>query len=249
VCPQELIHIDEGDIRGIPQYLGSRTGKDCIGCMRCVAICPGLAITLVDARKDAVHPIVTVPLEFGRDAVTPGSAVLALDTEGTPLGEFAVLEVLDLPNHDRTVLVRLQAPADVAPRIAGIRMQEPWIGEPLPEAVEPLHDHDIVCRCERVTAGEIRALIRAGHRDMNEIKALTRAGMGACGGKTCRMLLLRLFRECGVPEEEVVDTVPRPLFVEVPLSTLAGANSTGLAMPSRAGNQDDSPVGKVEHGW
>ena len=244
VCPQGLIHIDEKDIRKLPNYVAEDVGRDCIGCLRCVTVCPGLAITLVDAREDADHPTVTVPLEFGRDAVVRGSTVLALDTEGTPVGEFLVQEVLDLPNNDRTVLVRLQAPADLAPRIAGLRMQEPSIGDALPEAVEPLRDHDIVCRCERVTAGEIRALIHAGHRDMNEIKALTRAGMGACGGKTCQTLIRRLFRECGVPEEAIINAVPRPLFVEVPLGTLAGAEPTAS---SRAGNPEDSPDGMVEH--
>ncbi len=247
VCPQGLIHIDASDIRHTPEYVAERVGKDCIGCMRCVAVCPGLAITLVDAREDADYPTVVVPLEFGRDAVAPGSTVLALDTEGESLGRFTVRDVLDRPANDRTILVRLQVPADVASRIAGIRMQESWVGEALPEAVQPLHDHDIVCRCERVTAGEIRALIRAGHRDMNEIKALTRAGMGACGGKTCRKLILRLFRECGVPEHEIIDAVPRPLFIEVPLGTLAGAGSARSASSSRAGNPTDSPDGMVEH--
>ena len=244
VCPQGLIHIDEGDIRHLPRYVAEDVGKDCIGCLRCVTVCPGLAITLVDAREDAEHPTVIVPLEFGRDAVARGSTVLALDTEGTPVGEFLVQQVLDLPNNDRTVLVRLQAPADLAPTIAGLRMQEPSIGEALPEAVAPLRDHDIVCRCERVTAGEIRTLIRAGHRDMNEIKALTRAGMGACGGKTCRTLIRRLFRECGVPEDAIIDAVPRPLFVEVPVGTLAGAKSP----QSAASNAAESPVGTVDHG-
>jgi sarcosine oxidase subunit alpha len=58
---------------------------------------------------------------------------------------------------------------------------------------------------------------------MNEIKALTRAGMGACGGKTCNGLIKRAFSELGVPLEEVTDNVHRPLFVEVPLGVLAGA--------------------------
>ncbi|MCK5828300.1 FAD-dependent oxidoreductase, partial [Candidatus Bipolaricaulota bacterium] len=65
VCPQGLIHIDEADIRGIPQYMAAEIGKDCIGCMKCVAICPGLAITLFDGRKDVAHPTVTIPFEFG----------------------------------------------------------------------------------------------------------------------------------------------------------------------------------------
>ncbi|MCK7482523.1 MAG: hypothetical protein M0C28_39425 [Candidatus Moduliflexus flocculans] len=32
------------------------------------------------------------------------------------------------------------------------------------------------------------------------MKAVTRAGMGACGGKTCTTLIQRLFREEGVPD-------------------------------------------------
>jgi hypothetical protein len=65
---------------------------------------------------------------------------------------------------------------------------------------------------------------------MNHIKAVTRAGMGACGGKTCTNLIKRLFREEGVPVDQVVESVRRPLFVEVPLGVLAGAVSgEGLA--------------------
>jgi sarcosine oxidase subunit alpha len=73
-----------------------------------------------------------------------------------------------------------------------------------------------------VTAGEIRALIQDGYRDMNEIKAVTRAGMGACGGKTCAALILRLFKEEGIISADVTEGVKRPLFVEVPLGLLAG---------------------------
>jgi NAD(P)H-nitrite reductase large subunit len=81
----------------------------------------------------------------------------------------------------------------------------------------------IVCRCERVKAGEIRSLIRQGIRDFNEIKTITRAGMGACGGKTCTSIIKRIFREEGIPEEEVTDQTKRPLFMEVPLGTFAGS--------------------------
>jgi sarcosine oxidase, subunit alpha len=58
---------------------------------------------------------------------------------------------------------------------------------------------------------------------MNEIKALTRAGMGACGGKTCSSLILRAFQELGIDPQQVTPNVQRPLFVEVPLGLLARA--------------------------
>jgi len=82
----------------------------------------------------------------------------------------------------------------------------------------------IVCRCERVTMKEIKAVIQAGCRDVNEIKAITRAGMGACGGKTCEPIIMRAFKEAGIPESEVTAHVHRPLFVEVPFGVLAGIN-------------------------
>lgn len=45
----------------------------CSGCERCVVICPGLAITLVDYRKDADRPEITIPFEFLRDLINPWS--------------------------------------------------------------------------------------------------------------------------------------------------------------------------------
>jgi NAD(P)H-nitrite reductase len=83
-------------------------------------------------------------------------------------------------------------------------------------------DDEVICRCERVTAGTIRSLIRAGIRDMNHIKGVTRAGMGACGGKTCTGLIRQLFREEGIPPEQVTESTKRPLFMEVPLGAFAG---------------------------
>ena len=85
-----------------------------------------------------------------------------------------------------------------------------------------MSDDTVVCRCERVTAGEIRALIRQGMRDVNEIKTVTRTGMGACGAKTCGSLVDFLFRQEGVPLDERTPNVPRPLFVEVPLGVFSG---------------------------
>ena len=93
---------------------------------------------------------------------------------------------------------------------------------PLAHPVERIADDEVLCRCERVTAGEIRALIRAGARDMNHVKEVTRAGMGPCGGKTCTNLIKRLFREEGITPEQMTENTQRPLFIEVPLGAFAG---------------------------
>ena len=51
--------------------------------------------------------------------------------------------------------------------------------------------------------------------------------MGACGAKTCAPLILRLFREEGVPANQVIEASKRPLFIEVPLGTFAGEIEEG----------------------
>ncbi len=222
VCPQALISIDPGDIRQLPEFLGPQVGKSCIGCEKCVTICPGLAITLVDYRKDAETPAVTLAYEFPEESLEVGDTVTVLNTSGEVLGEVPVVSVRATKRNDRTVVVKVRAPRAYAKRIAGIRVQEPWVTEALEEKVTRIADDTVVCRCERVTAGEIRELIRRGYRDVNEIKAVTRAGMGACGAKTCTPLIWRLFREEGVPLSEVTENVKRPLFMEVSLGTFAG---------------------------
>ncbi len=52
---------------------------------------------------------------------------------------------------------------------------------------ENLADTTVVCRCENVTAGDIRQTVGAdlGPREINRIKAMTRCGMGRCQARFC----------------------------------------------------------------
>jgi NAD(P)H-nitrite reductase large subunit len=52
-------------------------------------------------------------------------------------------------------------------------------------------DDTIVCRCSDVTLGEIRKLIAEGYTTFDEIKRVTRVGMGPCQGKTCGDIIRR----------------------------------------------------------
>ena len=218
ICPQGSIQIEGGDILGVPTF----NEQDCIACEQCVAVCPGLAITLVDYRREGEGALVTIPYEFPRANLSPGDAVTVLDTLGRVLGNVPVVKTRAPKFADHAVLVQVRAPLDIAKHIAGIRIQEPWVGDPLPDSVARLADDEIVCRCERVTALEIRTRIRAGVRDLNELKAGTRAGMGACGGKTCPGLIKRLFREEGIAASDLTELTQRPVFMEVPLGAFAG---------------------------
>jgi len=220
LCPKELIEISDNDIRNIPIFLGN--AYQCIHCKKCVAGCPGLAITLVDSRKDPDYPIVSIPFEFNVEILREKELVTLLDTTGNFLGELPISRVYAIPKMDKTLIVEVKAPKAWAARIAGVRVQDPSVTAPLNTDIENIENETIICRCERVTAGQIRELIRSGHRDINQIKAITRAGMGACGGKTCTSLIYSLFKQEGIPLKDVVNHTLRPLFVEVPLGVFAG---------------------------
>jgi sarcosine oxidase subunit alpha len=220
LCPNGLIVIDSNDIRVTPSFIGNT--YSCLVCERCVAGCPGLAITLVDYRSNAKAPFVSIPYEFNKDIIQSKDIVTVLDREGNSLGKYEVMGVHSIPSSDRTLIVQVQAPEEIAYKIVGMRLQEIEVTQPLEQYISHISDDTIVCRCERVTAGEIRQLIRDGYRDMNEIKTVSRAGMGACGAKTCSDLIHRIFREEGIALSDVVDQTKRPVFIEVPLGIFAG---------------------------
>ncbi|MEW6399358.1 MAG: (2Fe-2S)-binding protein [Bacillota bacterium] len=85
-------------------------------------------------------------------------------------------------------------------------------------------DRVVICRCEDVTLQEIRRLIGEGVHTLDEIKRLTRAGMGLCQGRTCRHLILQeVSRLTGVPVEELALPTFRPPTRPVKLGVIARA--------------------------
>jgi NADPH-dependent 2,4-dienoyl-CoA reductase/sulfur reductase-like enzyme len=83
-------------------------------------------------------------------------------------------------------------------------------------------DQAIVCRCEEVTAGEIRALARGACVGPNQIKAATRAGMGPCQGRQCGYTVTRMIAAAqNRPPSEVGFIHIRPPLKPVTLGELA----------------------------
>ena len=54
-----------------------------------------------------------------------------------------------------------------------------------PELIQTITSETFVCRCEDVFRSEIDEAIESGARDLNQLKAWTRCGMGPCQGRTC----------------------------------------------------------------
>ncbi len=112
----------------------------------------------------------------------------------------------------------------------------PKTREMKPEELAELVERDpsfgrVVCRCEEVTEGEIRAAIRArvGARTLDGIKRRTRSGMGRCQGGFCTPRLIEILgAELGLPPESFLlsrKTAPKALSSTTLSSQLSTFNS------------------------
>jgi len=147
--------------------------------------------------------------EDGRSTVPglylAGDGVRLLGADGAEIaGRLAALAVLrDLgitppQGADATALRRQQQAMDRFRQ--GLAIAFPW-----PAALAAsLPDETLVCRCEAITAGELRR--SAGALDapeMNRAKAFSRVGMGRCQGRMCGLAGAEILAAArGVPVEE-----------------------------------------------
>lgn len=79
-------------------------------------------------------------------------------------------------------------------------------------------DDTVLCRCEEITRGEIRRALARGAHTANEVKLLTRAGMGNCQGRMCAHLIAHIVaHETGRSVEQVGLLPARPPIFPIPL--------------------------------
>lgn len=79
----------------------------------------------------------------------------------------------------------------------------------------------IICRCEDLTREEVRKLIEAGYTTVEEIKRISRCGMGPCQGRTCHQLLVREIAQLtGKSPAEIEPAKARPPIKAIKLGTL-----------------------------
>lgn len=114
----------------------------------------------------------TAAAERGRIAAI--AAVRALKPDAVVPDTQAIRQRLQREEMGRAFLDWLNRPAD------GFRMPE---GE------------TIACRCEEVTAQQVRATARMGCEGPNQMKAFLRCGMGPCQGRLCGLTVTELIAE------------------------------------------------------
>ena len=88
------------------------------------------------------------------------------------------------------------------------------------QTLTPSNDEVLVCRCEEITAGQIREAIAQGARHPAQIKGKTRAAMGPCQGRMCAATITEMIAEsCSVDISKVgslrVRTPLKPLSIEL----------------------------------
>ena len=219
-CPLHAIHIGE-PITNTPQV----DREKCIGCGMCVAACPGLAIFLVDKSYSETEATVSFPFEYD-PLPEEGAEIDALSRAGEYVCKGRVIKVMNPKKNDHTPVVTIAIPkehADTVRTMRRLKLPEAHEGFRPVEPEGPLDDDVIVCRCEEITAGEIRKAIREYHATtVTEVKRIVRAGMGLCQGRTCGKLVSRIIaEETGKKMNEIQGSTDRPPVRPVTFGELA----------------------------
>jgi Fe-S-cluster-containing hydrogenase component 2 len=185
----------------------------CSGCGLCVSRCPGLAIFIVDESYSKTEALVKLPYEF-IPLPKENSFVTGLNREGKPVCRAKVIKVLNTKLMDRTPVITLAVPKEFSMVVRNLSIEDYY------------SDNTIVCRCEEITLGEVREYIRKGYTSIDEIKRISRAGMGSCQGRTCRQLIMQeISKETGKSMSELDMPVFRPPVKPISLGMLTGGDS------------------------
>ena len=91
----------------------------------------------------------------------------------------------------------------------------------------PIADTTIVCRCEEVTAAQIRQAATLGCLGLNQLKAFTRAGMGPCQSRLCAPTLARILAQARHVDEPEIE----PLRLRFPTKPLTLGELAALDTP------------------
>ncbi len=189
--------------------------EKCIGCMECVYNCPGLAIFGYNLSKNQLF----LPIEY---AAQESSEVFLINNNGQKLGTGIIEKILVKPNKTNIARVKsLDLEGEALLEVRGFILKEKY-PEPLQlkDKTEEQKDKTYVCHCEDVDIQEIITAI--GDRkfiSVDELKHITRLGMGPCRGKRCIARVKQIVRSYGI--EVLGDATPRgPLSNQIELGQL-----------------------------
>ena len=229
-CPQGAITKSSTSAVPVIDY------NKCIGCMECVAHCPGLAIFGYNLQKNWLF----LPIEYH---VEKDAEVVLINDKGEKVGEGVVENIKTNPNKTNVARVKaIDISGEKLTEVTGFIVKENF-GEAV--AMDPctLTDKEpsYVCHCEDVRIEDLLTVI--GDRkviSVDELKHTTRMGMGTCRGKRCIPRAKQLLRGYGI--EVVGDATPRgPLSNQLTINEMQ-PNS----QPTQFITDVNKPTRKVE---
>jgi NADPH-dependent 2,4-dienoyl-CoA reductase/sulfur reductase-like enzyme len=173
------------------------------------------------------------------DIAIAGDAGGSIGAEGSALhGELAGLAAAWQLGH-LSEAERDERAAPVRARLRVALRGRPFIDElfrPGDDFRIPAHPETIVCRCEEVTAGAIRATMPLGVLGPNQMKAYLRCGMGPCQGRLCGLTVTEIIaQERGVAPQDVGYYNVRTPIKPVSLKELAALPQSDSAIKAVAG--------------
>ncbi|MAM56005.1 MAG: FAD/NAD(P)-binding oxidoreductase [Salinicola sp.] len=150
-------------------------------------------------------------------------------------GELAALAALESLGHiDGPTLAREAAPA--RRKLDAELVVRPFLDalyRPGDSWRRP-DDDVVVCRCEEISAGEIRRVAKLGCAGPNQMKSFTRCGMGPCQGRLCGLTVSEILAaENDQSLEQTGYYRLRPPFKPITLGQLASAAGGAPEAPAR----------------
>ncbi len=222
-CPFGAIHVGS-PITNCPKV----DYEKCTGCGICVAQCSGLAIFIVNKNYSETEATVSFPFEY-YPLPEVGATVDAVSRAAEFVCKGKVVRVLNTKKNDHTAVVTVAIPKEHADNVRSIKRlgaKEVITPEEAVAKDETLADDVIVCRCEEITAGEIRKVINEGADSVTAVKRRVRAGMGLCQGKSCGRLITRMITEVhGKPAPQIAPAADRPPVRPITFGELGGEDN------------------------
>jgi len=206
----------------------------CIGCMECVAQCPGLAIFGYRPEKNLLY----FPLEF---TLPEGSReVFLVDDDGKKVGEGVIERVLPKPGKTHIAVVKAARLDGKLLDARGFILKENY---PEPLEMTPCAADlakTFVCHCEDVSLEDLLVTLK-GRKSITaqELKHITRLGMGPCRGSRCLPRAKQVLRAHGI--EVTGEFTPRgPMANLVEIGNVR--NAGGLSLVTSPKFSEESAV-------
>lgn len=152
-----------------------------------------------------------------------GAGVRGADA-APPSGEFAALGVARRLGGQGALEQQAATIAAAWRRSGRFGAAMSALAMPPPGAAAMIDAQATVCRCEGPTRATLDAAIAAGARTLADLKATTRCGMGACGGRICGDAAAMLIAAAtGWDREAIGQPSARPPLRPVPVAAITGA--------------------------